>query len=103
MSVKTILFSIILVQSIDYQVSSSNLDDSINGVNYSLGCLGSGFTEDNKLNNLTTFDSLPNSIDWRDVNGSNWVTPIKDQGFSWFLHCFRGSRSIRVKAQNILQ
>ncbi len=52
---------------------------------HGLGCLGSGFNEEDRilwryLRGSLRAGSLPTSIDWRDYNGSNWITSIKDQG-----------------------
>ncbi|MFP3952368.1 MAG: C1 family peptidase, partial [Candidatus Bathyarchaeia archaeon] len=52
---------------------------------YALGCLGGGFTEEDRLKNmesgLFSSYSLPDALDWRSYQGTNWVSPVRDQGY----------------------
>ena len=46
--------------------------------------------------------SLPTSFDWRDVNGENWVTPVKNQGYCGSCWAFAAVGTVEAKANIIM-
>ena len=74
---------ILLIFSVVLSVKSSSLDKNTISQELSCPCLHNNFPDANSIDSCEVYDqtliNLPPSWDWRNVNGSDWTTPIKDQ------------------------
>jgi C1A family cysteine protease len=96
------LLCIILISTAVLSTPISSLEKTTNSIDAPCLCLHSSFVSNDPVESCEvyeqTFVDIPPSWDWRDVNGSDWTTPIKDQiqdkcGSCWAFGALAGLES----------
>jgi len=75
----------------------NNRDGILGSKVSSMSVLGGATPSGVKAASISSSGALPSSFDWRNVNGSNWMTPVKNQG-SW-PNCFYFASAAVVEAK----
>jgi len=96
------LMFIILISSVVLSAPNSSLEKTITSQEVPCPCLYNTFISNDPIDSGCVYDQtlmdLPLSWDWRNVNGSDWTTPIKDQiqdkcGSCWAFGALAGLES----------